>query len=51
MKILKGVIFSLSFNARIASVCGYYQPVNKRFANLSAKPSGKLPKYLEKRQC
>jgi len=35
----------------VVSVGGYYQPVYKHFAKLSAKPSGKLPKYLEERQC
>ena len=37
---------SLSFNACIVSVCGYYQSVYKRFAKLCEKPSEKLPKYL-----
>jgi hypothetical protein len=35
----------------IVSVRDYYRPVNKHFANLSAKPSEKLPTYLEGRQC
>jgi hypothetical protein len=45
------VIFGQALSKDIVSVCGYYQPVYKHFANLSAKPSEKLPKYLEERQC
>ena len=47
MKIIKESDFiSLSLNACIVSVYGYYQLVYKHFAKLCAKPSEKLPKYL-----